>query len=86
MCALACLFTACALRPGVELKQAVSVVERGLGHVYKGLDAEGVDLKVCATNFSRRHILLCSACWGIWCIQSAGLVLMRGRLYVTVLL
>lgn len=47
LCALACLVTACALRPGVELKQSVSIVERGLAHVYQGLDAAGVDLKVC---------------------------------------
>ena len=63
LCALACLVTACALRPGVELKQAVSVVERGLAHVYKGLDAEGVDLKVCSRESNRPHDLLCLARW-----------------------
>ena len=46
-CALACLVTACALRPGVELKQAIGVAERGLGFTGQGLDAEGVDLEVC---------------------------------------
>ena len=57
--------TACALRPGVELKQAVSVVERGLAHVYKGLDAEGVDLKVCASEIQQALLIFC-------CAQHAG--------------
>lgn len=45
-CALSCLVTACALRPGVDLKQALTVLQRGLDFTQQGLDAEGVTLEV----------------------------------------
>jgi hypothetical protein len=45
-CALACLVTACALRPGVELKQALAIVQRGLQHTSHGLEEGGLDVKV----------------------------------------
>ena len=45
-CALACLVTACALRPGVEVKRALTLVQRGMTFTQQGLDAEGVDHQV----------------------------------------
>ena len=45
-CALACLVTACALRPGVEVKRALMLVQRGLDYTQQGLDAEGLDRQV----------------------------------------
>lgn len=47
-CALACLVTACALRPGVEVKQALALVQRGLDHAQQGLNAEAVAPEVSA--------------------------------------
>ena len=45
-CALAYLITACALRPGVDLKQALILLQRGLEFTQQGLDAEGITLEV----------------------------------------
>ena len=50
-CALACLVTACALRPGVEVKQALALVQCGLDHAQQGLDAEAVEPEVRARPF-----------------------------------
>lgn len=45
-CALACLITACALRPGVELKKALAIVQQGLQRTCQGLEEEGTDSEV----------------------------------------
>ena len=51
-CTLACLVTACALRPGVEMRRALALVQRGIAFTQQGLDAEGVTRKVGSPSFS----------------------------------
>ncbi len=56
-CALACLVTVCALRPGVEVKKALALVQRGLTFVQEGLDAEGLDCEVGFRIHSQKSVL-----------------------------
>ena len=57
VCALACLVTACALRPGVEVKKALALLQRGLTFAQEGLDAEGLDNEVCFSLKSYTAVL-----------------------------
>ncbi len=58
-CALACHVTACALRPGVEVKKALTVVQRGLDFTQAGLNAEALDHQVgCQAS-----VIECQNCW-----------------------
>ena len=56
-CALACLITACALRPGVELKKALAIVQQGLQRTCQGLEEEGMDSEVCAFPSYASHMV-----------------------------